>query len=126
MTPTTRILATTDTTLSLLWSIPSGITVDSYEVMWQRDTSGECSNEDEGSATVTDGSTSYTITGLEEYSNYTITVTAADISGSITIDPVTGTTNGAGKICFTIQNKIHLYLYILLSSFRTSHICKCV
>ena len=97
MAPTARIFSTTDTTLSLSWSVPSGITVDSYEVMWQRDTSGECSNEDEGSATITDGSTSYTITGLEEYSNYTITVTAADISGSITIDPVTGMTNEAGE-----------------------------
>ena len=97
MAPTARILSITDTTLSLSWSVPSGITVDSYEVMWQRDTIGECRNEDEGSATITDGSTSYTITGLEEFSNYTITVTAADISGSITIDPVTGLTTEAGE-----------------------------
>ena len=97
MTQTTRILLTTDSTLSLSWSVPSGITVDSYEVMWQRDTTGECPNEDEGSATITDGSTSYTITGLEEYSNYTITVTAADISGSITIDPISALTNEAGN-----------------------------
>ena len=111
VSPTASILSTTDTTLSLSWSVPSGITVDSYEVMWQRDTTGECSNEDEGSATITDGSTSYTITGLEEYSNYTITVTAADISGSIISDPVTGTTNEAGeKMSTQLCNTLHLVL----------------
>ena len=71
--------------------------MDSYEVMWQRDTSGECPNEDEGSATITDGSTSYTITELEEYSSYIVTVTASDVSGRITIDPVTGLTTQAGE-----------------------------
>ena len=65
--------------------------------MWQRDTTGECPNEDEGTATITDRSTSYTITGLEEYSNYTITVTASNIYGSTISDPMYGMTNEAGN-----------------------------
>ena len=48
--------------------------------MWQRDTTGECSNEDEDSATITD--TSYDITGLEEDSSYSITVRASNTAGS--------------------------------------------
>ena len=48
--------------------------------MWQRDTTGECSNEDEDSANITD--TSYTITGLEEDSSYSITVRASNTAGS--------------------------------------------
>ena len=48
--------------------------------MWQRDTTGECSNEDEDSATITD--TSYDITGLEEDSRYSITVRAMNDAGS--------------------------------------------
>ena len=48
--------------------------------MWQRDTSGECSDEDEDSATITD--TSYDITGLEEDSSYSITVRASNTAGS--------------------------------------------
>ena len=71
--------------------------MDSYEVMWQRDTSGECPNEDEGSATITDGSTSYTITELEEYSNYDITVIASNVDGSTISDPIYGLTNEAGN-----------------------------
>ena len=66
-------------------------------VMWQRDTSGECPDEDIGSTTITDGSTSYNITGLEEDSSYTITVTASNAAGSAMDDPVNVTTMESGK-----------------------------
>ena len=89
--------STTATTISLSWSVPSGSVVDSYEVMWERDTSGECPDKDEGSATITDGSTSYTITGLEEDSSYTITVNATNAAGSAASDPLTGMTGEAGE-----------------------------
>ena len=65
-------------------------------MMWQRDTSGECSDEDEGSTTITDGSTSYDIMGLEEDSSYTITVTATNVAGRST-DRVTEMTLEAGE-----------------------------
>ena len=94
--PTAVVSSTTATTISLSWSVPSG-SVDSYEVMWERDTSGECPDEDEGSATITDGFISYTITGLEEDSNYTITVNATNAAGSAVSDPVTGITGEAGE-----------------------------
>ena len=65
--------------------------------MWQRDTSGECSDEDEGSNTITDGSTTtYEIMGLEEDSNYTISVTAVTSNGRIASNPVTAMTMEAG------------------------------
>ena len=95
--PSVLVISTTATTISLSWSVPSGSVVDSYEVMWERDTSGECPDEDEGSATITDGSTSYTITGLEEGSSYTITVTATNAAGSVVSDPITGMTGEAGE-----------------------------
>ena len=65
--------------------------------MWERDSSRECLDEDEGSATITDGSTSYTITGLEEDSSYTITVTATNAAGSAASDPVTEMTGETGE-----------------------------
>ena len=71
--------------------------VDSYEVMWERDTSGECLDVDEGSTTITGGSSNYTITGLEEDSNYTITVTVNNAAGSTVSVPVTGMTGEAGE-----------------------------
>ena len=71
--------ATTATSLSLSWT-SAGSEGVSYEVMWQRDTTGECSNEDENSTSITD--TSYGITGLEEDSSYSITVRASNTAGS--------------------------------------------
>ena len=86
--------STTPTTISLTWSIPSGSVVDSYEVMWQRDTSGDCPDEDEGSMSITDGSTSLTLTGRQEDSDYIITVIATNAAGnsapSHTVTAVTG------------------------------------
>ena len=86
-----RIGKVAATSISLSWSVPFLSVVTGYEVMWQRDTSGECSEEDEDSATITD--TSYDITGLEEDSSYIITVRS-----SITSDVTsTATTLKAGE-----------------------------
>ena len=73
--------------------------VTSYEVMWQRDTSGECPDEDEGSTTINtnDISTAYAISGLEEDSLYRITVTAVNSIGSIASETVTVMTEEAGE-----------------------------
>ena len=65
--------------------------------MWERDTSGNCSNEDNGGTTITDGSTRYQIVGLEENSSYTITVMAINAAGSAVSDPITGMTKEAGE-----------------------------
>ena len=68
-------------------------------MMWQRDTSGECPDEDEGSTTVSGGSTSYDIMGLEEDSSYSITVTASNAAGSSAVsNTVTAMTLEAGEI----------------------------
>ena len=83
-------------TITLSWSIPSG-TVANFVVIWERDTSEECSDEDVGNSTVTDGSTSYSIENLEEGSSYTITVTATNAAGSAVSDPVMGVTEEVGE-----------------------------
>ena len=67
-------------------------------MMWQRDTSGECPDEDEDSATISGGSTSYNIMGLEEDSSYSITVTANYRVGSNAVsNTVTAMTLAAGE-----------------------------
>ena len=76
------VITRRETSVSLSWSDASGSVVISYEVMWQRDTSGECPDEDEGSASFSGDSTGYVITGLEEGSSYGITVTARNAGGS--------------------------------------------
>ena len=85
--------SSTATSISLSWT-SAGSEVDSYEVMWQRDTSGECPDEDAGSTTITDNSTSYDIMGLEEDSSYSITVTASNAAGSTISNTITAMTLG--------------------------------
>ena len=71
--------------------------MNSHEVTWERDHSGKCPDVDEGNATVSGSSTSYTISQLEEDSSYTITVIANNAAGSTVSVPVTGATGIAGK-----------------------------
>ena len=67
--------------------------------MWETDDIGGCSGgSDMDSTTITGGSTSYDIMGLEEDSNYTITVTASNSAGSSEVsNTVTAMTLEAGE-----------------------------
>ena len=72
-----QVQSTAPTSISVSWT-STDLAVVSYEVRWQRDTSGDCPNADEGNITLAGGSTSYSlnITELEEYSSYNITLTS--------------------------------------------------
>ena len=69
--------------------------------MWETDDIGGCSGRsDINSVTIsiTDGSTSYDIMGLEEDSSYTITVTASNSAGSSAVsNTVTAMSLEAGE-----------------------------
>ena len=85
--------STTATSITLSGGVPSDSVADSYEVMWERDTSIGCSDEDEGSATSIGE-----ITDLHEDSSYTITVTASNSAGSSAVsNTVTAMTLEAGE-----------------------------
>ena len=96
--PTVTVLGApfiTATSIFITLTVPSGSVVDSYEVMWERDTSVGCSDENEGSATII--TSLYDITGLYEDSSYTITVTASNSAGSSAVsNPVSAMTLEAG------------------------------
>ena len=74
------------TSVTLSGSVSSDSVVISYEIVWQKDTSVECPDEDEGMAT-----SFGMITGLEEDSHYIITVTASNAAGSsnVTVNVMT-------------------------------------
>ena len=121
--PSVSVTSTTATSISLSWSVPSVSVVDSYVVMWQRDTSGDCPDEDEGSISITDGSTSYMITGLEEDSSYRITVEAMNSIGMVTSNTTTGMTQEAGKQqVFVSTHQVVRNTVTYISSFST-HCC---
>ena len=79
---------------------------------WQRNTSVGCSDEDQDSITITDGSTSYTISGLEEDSRYTITVTASTVGGSAVSAILTEITPEAGER-LPLQAALQLKLWFI-------------
>ena len=89
---------TTATTITISWTNDDPM-VTSYKVMWQTDDVGGCSGgSDMDSTTITDGSTSYDITELEEDSTYSITVTASNSAGSSAVsNTVTAMTMEAGE-----------------------------
>ena len=89
---------TTATTITISWTSAGSEDV-SYEVMWQTNDVGGCSGgSDMDSTTITDGSTSYDITELEEDSTYSITVTASNSAGSSAVsNTVTPMTMEAGE-----------------------------
>ena len=94
---TVTVDSTTAISITLSGSVPSGSVVTSYEVMWQRDTSLECpDDEDDGNDMVTGDFTEYTITGLEEDSRYIITVTLFNDAGS-SEDTITVMTEETGE-----------------------------
>ena len=77
MAPVLSVITTSATSISLSWTSTDSEDV-SYEVMWETDDIGGCSGvRDMNSTTVTDGSTSYDIMGLEEDSSYSITLTVS-------------------------------------------------
>ena len=83
--------STTATSITLSGGVPSDSVADSYEVMWQRDTSLECPDEDSGMAASVGE-----ITGLEEGSTYSITVRALNDAGSSEVT-ITAMTLEAGE-----------------------------
>ena len=89
--------ATAATSISVLWT-SGGSEGVRYEVVWQRNTSVGCPDEDTGTNNLTGGSmTSYTIPDLEEDSEYSITVTASNSLGNESSEPVTEMTMIAGE-----------------------------
>lgn len=86
----------TATSVTVSWSVSPDSVVTSYEVSWERDTSGACPDEDRGSDT-TNG-TSYLKDALEEDSVYFIRVRAFNGAGDSTEGSIAANTLPAGKV----------------------------
>ena len=89
--PVITVDSTTATTITISGGVPSDSVADSYEVIWVRDVTVGCSNEDEGMTTSVSE-----IANLQEDSNYTVTVTAFNSAGNSETS-VTAMTMEAGE-----------------------------
>ena len=68
------------TSITLTWTQPEGEVVDSYEVSFSYQV--PCSGFNHTNTTTVEGTTRrYTLTGLQEFSNYTVTVMAVNGAG---------------------------------------------
>ena len=68
------------TSITLTWIQPGDEVVDSYEVSFSYQ--GPCSGFNHTNTTTVAGTTrQYTLTGLQEFSNYTVTVVAVNGAG---------------------------------------------
>ena len=88
--------------------------------MWETDDVGGCSGDsDMDSTTITDGSTSYDITELEEDTTYSITVIASNIVNSVNSEVINGMTLETSESIFIVSSII--YTVSLYSSYWTSY-----
>lgn len=79
-TPVITLLSVTPDNISFIWSVPEGSVVEEYRVAYNGKSN---SSEIDGYELITDGSTNYTISGLQRYGSleYHITVTANSTIG---------------------------------------------
>ena len=96
--PSITVTSTTATSISLSWN-SAGSEVTSSEVMWREVRGGgstTTAEDDEGSGTTGSiTSTSYTIRNLKSSTNYSITVTVANVTGSTVSNSITTSTRSA-------------------------------
>ena len=84
---------TTETTISISWSVPTGSVVEQYEVEWS---SHQC--PDGQVETIARNSSDFTVSNLWPETSYTISVTAINSAGRSTSDNQTLQTLAMGKI----------------------------
>ena len=99
--PTVSIATVKSSSIEPFWSVSTDSLVDSFTVFWKRDINFGCTNNQQGSYTTPNSSTTaYTIPGLEENSKYIIKVGARNRAGAgPRSDPVTVVTNASGEKC---------------------------
>ena len=87
------------TSLTISWSLAEGLTADTYTISYSNtntdcfNITGDGSGSDVGIMTM---ETMYTLTGLEEGTEYSITVTATLMGGEVEEDTIRATTISKG------------------------------
>lgn len=102
-------LSVTATSIFLSWNIPIGSLVNTSKVIWQRDSSLGCPDEDEGTAVIIDDSVAdYTINNLIEDSLYYIWVMIWNDAGESTkSDNVSVRTLQSGEMSVLVIIIVH-------------------
>ena len=105
--PTVTVEPTSPTEVRITWVYP--FEVSHYEVLFERATTpaeqqGICLSSHTGSISANGDAAEYTLTGLEEYSTYSINVTAVIKNGLTSLPSIQQvTTLQAGRICLALH-----------------------
>ena len=84
------------TSLTFTWTQPEGEIVNSYELVFSYQ--GPCDRFTHTSTRTVNGTTrQYTLTGLQEFSTYTVNITAANVGGRSAVTSQSVTTRADGR-----------------------------
>ena len=83
------VISSSPTTLTISWTVDVGVMVESYTITYSN-TDPDCFRDSDDTTDIASDMTMYTLTGLEEGTEYSITVTA------LLADEDTGEAEGMG------------------------------
>ena len=111
-TPTvTMKVSRSSTSLTLTWTQLEGEIVDSYELVFSYQ--GPCDSFTHTNTRAVEGTTrQYTLTGLQEFSTYTVNITAANVGGKSAVTSQSVTTRADGRsymysVLILLQHRIN-------------------
>ena len=90
------VISSTTTSLTISWMLEEGVTATSYSISYSA-TDTDCFTGSNTIPPIAGSETIYTLTGLEEGTEYSITVTATLTGGGSQEDMAVGTTVAAGE-----------------------------
>ena len=116
----TRVISSSTTSLTISWILEQSLTATNYTISYSNTNNTDCFSHSNTISGITGNQTMYTLTGLEEATEYSITVTASLTGGRTEKDMITTTTISAGKFCifepfFFILSHIQQSLFIIKS-----------
>ena len=90
----TQVISPTNTSLTIAWTLEETLTATGYTISYYNTNNTDCFTDSRSG--ITTSGTSYQLTGVEEGTQYSITVTATLTGGRSDQDIITGTTRTAG------------------------------
>ena len=98
------VISSTTTSLIISWALEESLTATSYSISYSA-TDTDCFTDSNTIPDIAGSETMYTLPGLEEGTEYSITVTATITGGGSQQDMAVATTMAAGE-CISMQSNL--------------------
>ena len=90
------VTSSTSTSLTISWVLAENVTATNYTISYYNTNNTDCFTGSDNATDIPGSETMYTLAGLEEETEYSITVTATLSGGGTGEDSLTATTMAAG------------------------------